>query len=86
MFDALRAAFPPNRVVAFLAPFYATLAGLISAWLADHLPFIAEQVDHDELTAIFAGGAAAAIAAAYKWLEGWQQHENRQFTEDHPPA
>lgn len=73
--DFLRAQFPLNRVVALLSPVLVGLGATVSVWLADHLPFIAEQVDQDELTGIFLASAAAGVAAVYQWLDGWKQHE-----------
>ena len=40
----LREQFPPNRIVVLLSPLAASVAAIIAAWLADHLPFIADQV------------------------------------------
>lgn len=73
----LREAFPINRVVALLTPFVATGVGIVSAWLADHAPFIADQVSGDQLTAIALGGILATLTVAYKWLDGWQDYEDR---------
>lgn len=77
LIGSLRERFPVNRVVAYLTPLLATLAGLVSAWLAENLPFIADNLSESALTAIFLAGAAAALTAAYQWLAGWQKHEAR---------
>lgn len=75
LYVRLREALPINRVVALLTPPVATVVGLVSAWLADHLPFIADQVSGGQLTAIALGGIAAVVGVAYKWLDGWQKYE-----------
>lgn len=85
MIEFFKQAFPLNRVVAFFGPLAASLAGIVSAWLADHLPFIADQVDSGELEAIFLGGTGAAALLFYKWLDGWQVHESRQWSEENSP-
>lgn len=85
--DYLRDKLPLNRAVALatatVVPFAATGAGLVSAWLADHAPLIAEQIGPAQLLGIFitvatltAGGI---VTMAYRWLEGWMKHEDRLF-------
>ena len=72
-----RQKFPINRVVVLLTPLAATLAGLVAAWLADHAPLIADQVDEGSLTAIFIAAATSVVTMAYKWLDGWQDYEEQ---------
>lgn len=71
----------PNRIVTVLTPVFAGLAGSASVWMADNLPG-APQISEDGLTAIFVAGATSATAAAWKWLQGWQQHEALRELED----
>lgn len=66
----------PNRIVTLLTPVFAGLAGSLSVWMAENLPG-APAVDEAGLTAIFVAGATSATAAAWKWLQGWQRHEDR---------
>jgi hypothetical protein len=68
----------PNRIVAFLTPLvFVPAAGWIAQWSAQHLPGV-PNLDPAQLTGIFATGAVAALTMAFKWLQGWQQHEARQ--------
>ena len=72
--------FPLNRVVAFLAPFVALLAGSIAAWLVDHFPGLGVDqaaLSGDIAQAItFLVGAAAVQLSANKWLDGWQKWQH----------
>lgn len=85
--DYLRDKLPLNRAVAltvaFVTPFAATGAGLVSAYLADHLPLIAEQVGPAQVLGIFITAATltagAIVTMAYRWMEGWIKHEDRLF-------
>lgn len=72
----------PNRIVTLLTPVFAGLAGSASVWMAENLPG-APQVSEDGLTAIFIAGATSATAAAWKWLQGWQRHEERTAYDFH---
>lgn len=65
--------FPPNRVVALLTPLFAAASG----WLATVFAQWGFALTSDQFLAAFTVGAAAAVAAAYKWLHGWQAHEAR---------
>lgn len=72
--DRLQAAFPVNRIVVILTPAFAAASGWLATFAADNLPG-GLQISGDWLTGIFISGAAAAIVAAYKWIDGWQKHE-----------
>lgn len=74
----IRDLFPINRVVALLSPVAITVAGAVSVWLAENLPFVSDYVDAGETEAIFLGAVAAGVAAVYKWLDGWSKYEERQ--------
>jgi hypothetical protein len=71
-----------NRVVALLTPVFAALAGWIAQVAAQYLPGH-PSLNAGELTAVFVAGAAAALAAAYKWLQGWQKFEEAQRFLEH---
>lgn len=73
--DRLQAAFPINRVVTLLLPFYAATAGAWCAYMAEHLPYLSGLFTEDQLTGVFVAVTATALAAGYKWLDGWQAHE-----------
>lgn len=66
----------PNRIVAFLTPIFAAVSGFICTFVGDNIP--GANLDEAELTAFFVAGAGIAAAAAWKWLEGWQKHEDRE--------
>jgi hypothetical protein len=61
----IRAFFAPNRVVVYLT----TGAGAATAAVA-----VLENTD-PTTTAGLVAGYFGAVAAALKWLEGWQKHE-----------
>lgn len=77
LISSVRERFPVNRVVAILTPLLVTAAGAVSVWLTQNVEFISKYVDQKDVEGIFIAGAAAALAAAYKWLDGWQKHEER---------
>ena len=71
--------FPWNRVVAFLGPVVAIIAGALAAWLVQHFPglHLNQGTTTAEITQAieFAIAAAGAYALQHKWLTGWQQWE-----------
>lgn len=74
----VEAAWPVNRVVAVLGPIvFVPIAGFLASWTAAHFPGL-PAINSNWLAGIFALGAASALAAVYKWLDGWQKHEDRQ--------
>jgi hypothetical protein len=77
LISSIRERFPVNRVVAILTPFLVTAAGAVSVWLTQNVEFISKYVDQKDVEGVFIAAAAAALAAAYKWLDGWQKHEER---------
>lgn len=72
--DRLQKAFPVNRVVAIVAVVIVTPAtAAASGWLAKNFPGV--QLPTAAIATAVLGGAAGAVTIAYKWLDGWQQHE-----------
>ena len=78
--DWLQATFPISRVVALLTPVLAAVAG----WLATRLGELGFEPDEAQMTALFVSGAAAAIAAGYKWLDGRQKWEVATLVSQNP--
>ncbi len=70
----IRAFFAPNRVVGYLT----AIGGVTTAAVA-----VLEDTD-PTTTAGLAVGYLGAVAAAIKWLDGWQKHEAREATPDSP--
>ena len=71
----------PNRIVALYTPFiFAPLAGLIAAWLAEHVP--GANIAQDQLDVVFIVGMLIALAMAAQWLHGWQKWEARQSEQE----
>jgi hypothetical protein len=77
--DSKSSPFPVNRVVAFMGPFVAILAGACATWLGQHFPGLhlnTSKVAGQITQAIeFAIGAGITFALQHKWLAGWQQWE-----------
>lgn len=75
--DRMQRTFPPNRIVVLLTPLlFVPAAGFVSALVAQWVPGV--ELDPLEVTAVFVAGAVAALAKAYKWLDGWQRDEARE--------
>ena len=62
-----------GRFVAILTPFFAILAGGLAGWVAKKFPGV--QLDTGQIVAFMVAAATAAITAGFKFLSGWQQHE-----------
>jgi hypothetical protein len=60
------------RFVALLTPFFAAAAAWVAAWIADHTGV---QLDEAQIALLMVAVATSALAASWKWLSGWQQHE-----------
>lgn len=62
---------PVNRVVTVLIPFvFVPASGAITAWVAVHFPGL-PHFDPTVVAGYGALGAAAALTAGYKWMDGW---------------
>ena len=62
-----------GRFVALLTPVFVVAAGWIAGAVAKAVP--GAHLDQGQLVTFMVAGATAALAAAWKWLQGWQQHE-----------
>lgn len=80
LWPQIREKFPPARAVAVLTPIVLPTIAIVNGWLADHLPFIAEQVGPTEVTGIVLATIAAGVALAYKWLDGRAKWEEAQIS------
>lgn len=73
--DKIQATFPVNRVVALLTPLaFVPASAWISGYVAEHFPGL-PPLSSGSVTGIMIAGALAALTAAYKWIDGWQRHE-----------
>jgi hypothetical protein len=74
----LTAAWPINRVVVALTPLvFVPASGYVATWVPQHLPGLGFQPTSTQVLTLFLAGAGSALAAAYKWLDGWQKAEAR---------
>jgi hypothetical protein len=56
-------------------PFFALAAGWLAGVVADAVPGVA--LDQNQIVAFMVAVTTAALTAGWKWLQGWQQHEQR---------
>lgn len=61
------------RFVALLTPIFAIVAAAIASYVARH--FSGVTLDQTQIVAFMITAATAALSAAWKWLHGWQLHE-----------
>ncbi|HTA98681.1 MAG TPA: hypothetical protein VK730_13695 [Solirubrobacteraceae bacterium] len=73
---------PVNRLVALATPLFAALTAVITALVRKHCPGLPVP-STTELTGLELTGAAAASAAALKWLHGHQKWEARVEDAEH---
>jgi len=62
-----------GRWVALLTPVFVVVAAWGAGRVAQLVP--GAHLDQGELVSLMVASATAALAAAWKWLQGWQQHE-----------
>lgn len=79
IYRKIRKAWPVNRVVAALTPILFVPA---SGWIATKAADLGFNLTSDQFLAVFVVGAGAAVTAAYKWLDGWQQFKRAQYETD----
>lgn len=62
-----------GRFVAILTPIFVVLASGIAGWVAKKIPGV--HLDAGQIVAFMVAVATAVLTAAFKYLSGWQQHE-----------
>jgi len=81
LYGKVRAAWPVNRVVTVLTPIlFAPAAGYVAVWIPQHASALGLPPIHltsAEVLGLFIAGGTRALIAAYKWLDGWQRHEQQ---------
>jgi hypothetical protein len=61
--------------VAVITPFFALAAGWLAGVVASAVPGV--TLDQNQIVAFMVAVTTSALGAGYKWLQGWQQHEQR---------
>jgi len=61
-----------SRVVALLTPLFAIAAGTLAGWVAKRTGAVLDQT---AIAAFMVAVATSVVAAGWKWLHGWQLHE-----------
>lgn len=62
-----------NRIVVISTPFITALVAWLAAVIAKHVPGV--TFDQTQLVSFMIAIVAVCLATAWKWLQGWQQHE-----------
>jgi hypothetical protein len=60
------------RVVTLLTPVFAIAAAVVAGWIGKATGAV---VDQGQITVLMSLAATSALTAAWKWMQGWQQHE-----------
>ncbi|HTU31463.1 MAG TPA: hypothetical protein VMF07_18880 [Solirubrobacteraceae bacterium] len=62
-----------GRFVTIITPFFTLFAGWLAGVVAHAIPGL--NLDRGQVVAFMVTASTATLTAAWKWLEGWQQHE-----------
>lgn len=62
-----------NRVVILITPVLTAVAAWLAAVIARHIPGV--KLDQTQIVSFMIAIVAVCLAGAWKWLQGWQQHE-----------
>jgi hypothetical protein len=62
-----------NRVVLLLTPFVTAAAAWVAGVIARHVPGV--TLDQTQVVSFMIAIVVVCLASAWKWLQGWQQHE-----------
>lgn len=62
-----------NRVVILITPLLTVAAAWLAALVARHVP--GAKLNQTQIVSFMIAIVAVCLAAAWKWLQGWQQHE-----------
>jgi hypothetical protein len=72
-----------GRFVAIITPFFALFAGWLAGVVAKAVPGV--KLDRGQIVAFMVAVATSALTAGWKWLQGWQQHEQNVADGKSPP-
>jgi len=64
-----------GRFVAILTPVFTIAAGWIAGVVAKAVP--GAHLNQSEIVSFMVAASVSAMAAGWKWLQGWQQHEQQ---------
>ena len=62
-----------GRFVTIISPFFTLFAGWLAGVVAHAIPGV--NLDRGQIVAFMAAVSTASLTATWKWLQGWQQHE-----------
>jgi hypothetical protein len=62
-----------GRFVTIITPFFTLFAGWLAGVVAHAIPGL--NLDRGQVVAFMVTASTATLTAAWKWLQGWQQHE-----------
>jgi hypothetical protein len=62
-----------GRFVTIITPFFTLFSGWLAGLVAHAIPGL--NLDRGQVVAFMVTASTATLTAAWKWLEGWQQHE-----------
>ncbi|WP_433476129.1 hypothetical protein ACQPZP_03250 [Spirillospora sp. CA-142024] len=62
-----------GRGVALFTPVFAVAAGWLAGIVAQLVP--GAHLDETQVTAFMVAATTATLGSGWKWLQGWQQHE-----------
>lgn len=72
-----------GRFVAIITPFFALFAGWLAGVVANAIPGV--TLDKGQIVAFMVAVTTVALTAGWKWLQGWQQHEQNVADKKSPP-
>jgi hypothetical protein len=73
-----------GRFVAIITPFFALFAGWLAGVVAGKLPGV--NLDKGQIVAFMVAVTTAALTTGWKYLQGWQQHEQNVADGKAPPV
>jgi len=73
-----------GRFVAIITPFFAMFSGWLAGVVAKAVPGV--TLDRGQIVAFMVAVSTAALGSGWKWLQGWQQHEQNVADGKSPPV
>jgi hypothetical protein len=73
-----------GRFVAIITPFFALFAGWLAGVVAHAVPGV--TLDPGQIVAFMVAVATTVLTTGWKWLQGWQQHEQNVADGKSPPV